>query len=218
MNHFELARFNMIEQQIRPWDVLDNRVLDLMSALPREAFVPEQHRNLAFCDKEIPLAHGQVMMPPRLEARMVQALNVCPDDVALEIGTGSGFVTALLASLCQAVYTVEIHADLLESARVRLEAQGLRNIHYSVGDAAQGWPQKGPYNVIAVTGSVPALPEGLEQSLKIGGRLFVIVGESPAMEALLITRTGENDWVRESMFETDFPALLNCPSCAKFVF
>lgn len=217
-NQFQQARFNMIEQQVRPWDVLDQRVLNVMSDTPREDYVPQQHRNLAFADIEIPLAHGERMMPPRVEGRMLQALNVQPDDVVLEIGTGSGFVTAMLSTLCKAVYTVEIHADMLEAARATLEVSGVRNVSYAVGDASQGWPEKGPYDAIAISGSMPELPDSFKQSLTVGGRLFAIVGEAPAMQAQLIIRTGEKDWTTEVLFETDLQALQNTDKRADFVF
>ncbi|WP_127478810.1 protein-L-isoaspartate O-methyltransferase family protein [Sulfurivermis fontis] len=215
--NLEQARHNMIAQQIRPWEVVDDQVLDLIMRTPREDFVPPPYRNLAFTDIALPLGHGQVMMPPRLEARLLQALAVQPDESVLEIGTGSGYVTALLAQLARHVYSVEIVPQLKQAAEQRLAARGLTNVTVDEGDAAAGWPRRGSYDVIAVTGSLPELPQALQQELNIGGRLFVVVGEAPAMEALLITRVGENHWTRESLFETELPPLQNAPRPPRFV-
>ncbi|MEW6646169.1 MAG: protein-L-isoaspartate O-methyltransferase [Pseudomonadota bacterium] len=215
--NLEQARHNMIVQQIRPWDVVDDQVLDLIMRTPREDFVLPPYRNLAFTDTALPIGHGQVMMPPRLEARLLQALAVQPDESVLEIGTGSGYVTALLAQLARHVYSVEIVPQLKQAAEQRLAARGLTNVTVDEGDAAAGWPRRGNYDVIAVTGSLPELPQALQQELNIGGRLFVVVGEAPAMEALLITRTGENEWARESLFETELPPLQNAPRSQRFM-
>lgn len=215
--NLEQARHNMIVQQIRPWDVADDQVLDLMMRTPREDFVPLQYRNLAFTDTALPIGHGQVMMPPRLEARMLQALAVQPDESVLEIGTGSGYVTALLAQLARHIYSVELVPELKQAAERRLAAHGLSNITLDEGDAAAGWPRHGSYDVIAVTGSLPELPPELQQGLNVGGRLFVVVGEEPAMQALLITRLGENEWARESLFETVLPPLRNARRASRFV-
>lgn len=212
------ARFNMIEQQIRTWDVLDEQVLALLNQVPREQFVPETERSLAFADVSIPLANGQVMMQPKMEARMLQALSVKPTDTALEIGTGSGYVTALLAKLAKHVYSVDIFADFTAAAQTKLERAGIRNVALETGNAAEGWPQHGPYDVIAVTGSCPQLPESYQHLLKPNGRLFVVVGEDPAMEALLFTRAGEGAWSRESLFETSLPPLLHLQPLRRFVF
>ena len=160
--NIEQARFNMVEQQIRPWNVLDQRVLDLMSSTPREEFVPETYRSVAFSDTNIPLPRGQSMMAPKIEARMMQALDVKPNDEALEIGTGSGYVTALLARSCRHVTSVEIHGELSQVAGERLNTAGLENVSLRVGDGVQGWVPGAPYDVIAVTGSVHRL--GLELS------------------------------------------------------
>lgn len=215
--NLEQARHNMIVQQIRPWEVMDDQVLDLMTRTPREDFVPPQYRNIAFTDMEIPLGHGQVMMTPRLEARMLQALAVQPDESVLEIGTGSGYVTALLAQLARHVFSVEIAPDLKRAAEQRLAARGLTNVTQDEGDAAAGWPRHGSYDVIAVTGSLPTLPPGLQQQLNVGGRLFVVVGEAPAMVALLVTRLGENEWAQEGLFETVLPPLQNALRARRFV-
>ena len=205
----EQARFNMIEQQIRPWDVLDYRVLEVLKATPREAFVPAAHRALAFCDISIPLGHNEYMMAPRVEGRMLQSLAIQPGERSLEIGTGSGYVTACLARLGGAVTSVDIHDDFLDQARGKLDAHGIRDVQLLQRDAAGGWDGSERFDVIAVTGSLPQLHEGFHESLAIGGRLFVVVGEPPIMEALLITRISEREWRRESLFETSLPPLVN---------
>jgi protein-L-isoaspartate(D-aspartate) O-methyltransferase len=214
----EQARFNMIEQQIRTWDVLDQRVLDLMARTPREEYVPAKYRSLAFADTNVPLDHGQEMLPPRVEARLLQALDVRPTDIALEVGTGSGYLTALLAAQAKHVYSVEIFEDVLDAARRRLAAQDVDNVTLEVGDAAAGWPLRGPYDIIAVTGSLPLLPAEFQNSLRIGGRMFVVVGETPVMEARLVTRVSSQDWAVESLFETDIRALVNAQQPQRFLF
>lgn len=216
--NFEQARFNMVEQQIRPWEVLDQRVLDLIASVPREDFVPQQYRKLAFSDTRIPLAHGQVMMSPKVEARMLQALDVNPDDKVLEVGTGSGYVTALLAKLAKHVHSVDIYQDFTEAAAAKLEKHGVQNVSLSTGDAARGWDTAAPYDVIAITGSIPLLTGDFQRQLRNGGRLFVIVGESPVMDARLITRLDGHEWSTESLFETDLPALIGSPTPDPFVF
>lgn len=215
--NLQQARHNMVLQQIRPWDVLDQRVLDLLEEIPREEFVPEAYRNLAYADISIPLSHAEVMMPPRVEARMLQALNIQPNETVLEIGTGSGFVTALLARLARHVFSVEIHPDFTAAAAQRLTTRELMNVTLEIGDASHGWTNHGQMDVIAITGSLPILPEVFEQTLKPGGRLFAIVGDSPAMEAMLITRVSEDDFRRETLFETDLPPLRNAKQPNRFV-
>jgi protein-L-isoaspartate(D-aspartate) O-methyltransferase len=172
MNHDE-ARHNMIEQQIRTWGVLDQTVLDLLAQVPREDFVPAAYRNLAFSDLSIPLGNGEVMMPPRVEARLLQALAIKPHETVLEIGTGSGYFTALLAKLARHVFSVEIQAEFLASARKVLEEHDIYNVSLELGDAARGWDRHAPYDVIVVTGSLPILPESCKTQLKVGGRLAV---------------------------------------------
>jgi len=214
----EQARFNMIEQQIRPWDVLDQGILDLLLEVPRDHFVDELHQGLAYADTAIALGHGQVMMHPKIEARMLQALQIHPTDRALEIGTGSGFVTALLANLAHHVTSVDIHADFTEQARQRLKALAINNISLKTGDAAQGWDEGQLYDVIAITGSLPVLPDAFKKIMNRGGRLFAILGEAPVMEAVLIRRIGNNEWTQENLFETELPALLNARAPSTFVF
>ncbi len=213
-----LARENMIQRQIRPWNVLEPRVLDTLARVPREAFVAERFGRMAYSDLQLPIGHGEVMMEPRVEARMLQELDPQPDERALEVGTGSGFITACLAHLTGNVTSVELHADLLDSARQRLAGQGLdRAVRLERGDAALGWSDGQHYDVIAITGSLPELHQGFHTNLTLGGRLFVIVGSGPMMEALCITRTGPNAWSTHSAFDTSVPALRNLPTRSDFV-
>ena len=216
--NLDQARFNMIEQQIRPWDVLDQKVLDVIAAIPRDAFVIPVYRQLAYADVELPLGDGEVMMEPKVEARMVQSLRLTPTDRVLEIGTGSGYATALLARLAGHVYSVERLEALSQRAAARLAEHGIQNVTLKVGDGSAGWPEQAPYDAMAVTGSLPSLDETLQRQLKLGGRLFVIVGEPPVMEALLLTRVGDNDWSRESLFDTELPPLRGLPPRERFVF
>jgi protein-L-isoaspartate(D-aspartate) O-methyltransferase len=215
--NIEQARFNMVEQQIRTWDVLDQQVLDLMAEVPREDFVPAAYRNLAFADTCIPLGHGQSMMVPRVEARMLQALQVERDHRILEVGTGSGFVTALLARLGGHVTSVEIVDSLSSSAQAKLDAHGIENVDLYTGDASHGWERAAPYDIIAVTGSLPMPEDSFQNSLAVGGRLFVVVGREPAMRALLITRSSESQWASECLFETVLPPLAGVQEPERFV-
>ncbi len=214
----EVARLNMVESQIRTWEVLDPRVLELLGRAPREDFVPEQFRNLAFADMNLPLGRGQVMMAPKLEARLLQALEIRTKDRILEVGTGSGYMTLLLASLGSHVYSVDIMPEFKMKAAVNLAAHGITNVTLDVGDAAHGWKRHQPYDAILLTGSVPLLAEAFRQSLAVGGRLVAIVGRSPVMEAILVRRTGPESFTEESLFETCLPALANASAPEKFVF
>jgi len=216
--NIEQARLNMIEQQIRPWEVLDQQVLDAIREVPREDFVPEAWRNLAFADFSIPLEHGQLMMPPRVEARLLQAVAVKPFETVLEVGTGSAYLTALLARAAKHVYSVDIHQEFITAAAPRLAAHGVTNVTLEQGDAADGWDTHGPYDVIILTGSVPQLPEAFRDSLRPHGRLFVITGEPPVMEARLLERGDNNEWSTETLFETDAPALENVAAVQEFSF
>ena len=213
----EQARFNMIEQQIRTWEVLDPAVLDLLKAVPREAFVPERYQGLAFADLEIPLGHGQVMLSPKLEARMLQALGVKKTDSVLEIGTGSGYMTALLAKQAKEVFSVELNSELSSAAAQKLVAHGISNIILEVGDAAHGW-KNDLFDVMVLTGSVPVLPQAFEQQLRVGGRLLAVVGESPVMEAVLVTCVSAGVYRRVSLFETSIPSLLHAEQPERFSF
>ncbi len=214
----ERARFNMVEQQIRPWEVLDPKVLDLLLKVKREDYVPDSHKALAFGDLEIPIGHGEAMLSPKLEARILQALGVNADDRILEIGTGSGYMTALLASQGAHVYSVDIVDDFTVSAGARLARHGIHNVTLETGDAARGWDKHGPYDVIVLTGSTPVLAEAFQQNLKAGGRLFAVVGMAPAMEAQIITCTQTGMYGTTSLFETVIPALRNAPQRTRFVF
>jgi protein-L-isoaspartate(D-aspartate) O-methyltransferase len=180
--------------------------------------VPENYKALAFADMEIPLGEAEIMLAPKIEARMLQALNVQAHELVLEVGTGSGYFTALLAKLARHVFSVEIHANLSKQAKTKLSQTHISNVTLEIGNAANGWPTHAPYDVIAITGSLPVLPMQFKQELKIGGRLIAIVGEAPAMEVLLIQRLSENEWRTTSLFETVVPALLCTAQPSKFVF
>ncbi len=216
--NFERARFNMVEQHIRPWEVLDGRVLSLLESIRREDFVPVKYRKLAFADMSIPLGAGQIMMRPNIEGRVLQALDLGEDETVLEIGTGSGFITACLASLAKRVVSVEVFAELHESAKARLEEKNIRNTELFVGDVMRGWQPEQAHDVVVVTGSVPVVPEPFLGWVNPGGRMFVITGDSPAMEARLLTRLDVTQWREESLFETDLPRLVNAEEPAEFVF
>lgn len=216
--NIEFARTQMVEQQVRAWDVLDMRVLGVIENLPRERFVPERFQELAFADTAIPLAHEQVMMTPKVEGRLIQALNPQPGERALEIGTGSGFLTACLARMGAEVLSLDIFPDFTEQAAATLKSLGIRKVKFDTQDGTRPELGKKRFDVIAVTGSLPVYVDNYAQSLSIGGRLFVIVGESPVMEALLITRVSDTGWSRKSLFETDLPALINAATPDRFVF
>ncbi len=216
--NIEQARHNMIEQQIRPWDVLDQRVLEQMQRTPREDFVLRAYRNAAFTDTMLPIGHDQRMLEPKLEARLLQALAIQPDEKALEVGTGSGYMTALLAGMASEVVSVEIVPELHEEAKARLARHGVDNAVLEQGDASNGWDPQQPYDVIAVTGSLPVLAKGLIQNLQIGGRLFAVVGQEPAMKAMLVTRLSSNDWREDILFETVIPPLMSSQKVQNFTF
>jgi protein-L-isoaspartate(D-aspartate) O-methyltransferase len=214
----ERARFNMVEQQIRPWEVLDQRVLDLLFQVRREEFVPPQYRALAFADMEIPIGHGEKMLSPKLEARLLQELALQPGDKMLEVGTGSGYMTALLASLGSHVYSVDIIAEFTQASGARIASRGINNATFETGDAARGWEKHAPYDAIVLTGSVPVLPEAFQKSLKPGGRLIAIVGEPPVMEARLITCVAAGIYNSTGLFETCIAPLRNALQPERFVF
>ena len=204
----EQARFNMIEQQIRPWDVLDSAVLETMKSIPRENFVPSLQRSFAFADIEIPLGHGESMMYPRMEGRLLQSLAVQPTDTCLEIGTGSGYLAACLAALSKYVYSVDIYEDFVQSAQNNLDALGVSNVSLMVGDAAEDWKeQPNLYNIIAITASMPTYNDKYEKKLKVGGRMFVVVGTN-IMKAMLITRETPSEFSRVELFEADLKPLV----------
>ncbi|HLD08925.1 MAG TPA: protein-L-isoaspartate O-methyltransferase [Methylophilaceae bacterium] len=214
----EQARFNMIEQQIRTWEVLDPTVLDLLKRVPREAFVPPQYAGLAFADLEIPIGHGQTMLSPKIEGRILQALELKKTDKVLEIGTGSGYLTALLAKSAKQVISIDIHPDLSQIAQQRLTQQKISNVTLEIGDAANGWDAHAPYDVIVFTGSLPVPPDNVQQSLSVGGRMFVVIGEAPVMEATIIRRIAANSFKQDVLFETCLPALANAPQPQRFQF
>jgi protein-L-isoaspartate(D-aspartate) O-methyltransferase len=205
--NIELARHNMVEQQVRPWDVLDSRVLEALTAIRREDFVPPACRNLAFADLCLPLGRDEVMMKPVVEGRVLQAVSPTREESVLEIGTGSGFVTACLARLSREVLSIEQHADFADAARTRLHAANVRNAKVEVTEAVRGFDPGRQFDVMVVTGAVHALPQHWRGWIKPGGRLFAIVGASPAQRAILYTCHGETAWEEQTLFETDVPYL-----------
>jgi len=215
---YEQARFNMVEQQIRPWEVLDPKVLDLLHKVKREDFVPQVYRSLAFVDMEIPLGEGELMWAPRVEARVLQALQLKGHERVLEVGTGSGYFTALMAHQASIVVSVELRADLKEVADRKFQAHGLSNIQCRVGDAARDWAKDGNFDVIVLTGSTPLLPEAYLKRLSPGGRLFAIVGEGDAMQATLVTCLAPATFRTDRLFETRVPALKNALQPERFIF
>lgn len=216
--NLEQARSNMVEQQIRTWEVLDEDVLDLLYTVPREEFVPAACRNLAFCDMEIPIGEGENMWPPKFEARVLQALAPRRLERALEVGTGSGYLTALLAHRAAHVYSVEIRPRLAEFGRANLARHGFDNLTLEVGDGAHGYARWAPYDIVVLTGSTPVLPRGVLEALAPGGRLFAVVGDAPVMSAKLVTCTAPGVYRAVDMFETVIAPLVNCEQPARFTF
>ena len=214
----ERARMNMVEQQIRTWDVLDQDVLDLLYVVPREEFVPQQHRALAFSDMQLPLGEGERMWEPKLEARVLQELDVRKSDRVLEVGTGSGYLTALLAHRASHVFSVELKPALAAFGRRNLERHGAENVTLEVGDAARGWPKHAPYQVIVLTGSTPVLARAFYEELEVGGRLFAVVGEPPVMSARLVTCTAPGAYHSVDLFETLVAPLVNAEQRPRFRF
>jgi len=215
--NIEVAREQMIEQQVHAWDVFDERVLAVMREIRREQFAPARYQDVAFADSPIPLAHGQTMLPAKVHGRILQALAVEPGDVALEVGAGSGYLTACLGKLASRVRSLEIFPELAEQARSNLLAARINNVAVEAGDATQ-LNEQSSYDVIAVTGSLPLYDERFQQALRIGGRLFVIVGQAPIMEAWRVMRVGEREWQRQGLFETVVEPLVNAPRPSAFVF
>lgn len=214
----EQARFNMIEQQIRPWEVLDPVVLDLLSEVKREEFVPAEQKLLAFADTMLPLGNGASMLEPKIEARLLQELGLRSTDRVLEIGAGSGYMAALLAARAEFVTSIEIEPALAKLARENLQRAGIANVAVEQSDGLKGWAAKAPYDAIVISGSVPAIPDVLLQQLKVGGRLVGIVGTLPVMSAQLVTRTGEMTFNTVNLFETVAPALRNATAGEQFTF
>jgi protein-L-isoaspartate(D-aspartate) O-methyltransferase len=211
------ARRQMIEQQVRAWDVLDLRVLEAMQRVPREDFAPPAFHDLAFADMSVPLGHGQRMLAPKVEGRILQALELKPDDTVLEIGTGSGYFAACLGALARSVKSIEIHADLAAAARASLDRNDVHNVTIETADAF-GYGDPARYDAVVLTGSLPVYDARFEQWLAVGGRLFVVVGQGPVMEARRMTLEGPGELLRESLFETSMDPLLHAAEPPKFVF
>lgn len=216
--NIEQARFNMIEQQIRPWNVLDQDVLDLLHVVKREQFVPAAYQNLAFADVEIPLPGGAAMLAPKFEARILQEVGVKKHETVLEIGTGTGYMAALLAHRATKVTTVEINPETAELAKKNLANAGIHNVTVEVGNGAQGWEKGAPYDVIVISGALEVLPEAFLKQVKAGGRIAAIIGQAPVMEASVITRTGENTYSTIKVFETNVRYLTGAPVPSHFQF
>jgi len=214
----DLARFNMIEQQIRTWEVLDPVVLDLLGEVHREDFVDASQLGLAFADVELPIGFGQTMLSPKIEGRILQALNIKRTDKVLVVGTGSGYLTALIAKLAKHVDSIEIIPELSKQAEVRLQKQNIHNVTLYVADAFTGYTTDKTYDVIVFTGSLQLHPSAAEAMLNIGGRMFAVVGEMPIMQATLTQRVSEGSCRKETLFETCLPSLVNAPQSVKFAF
>lgn len=213
----DIAREQMVQQQVRAWDVLDERVLDTLRSVPRELFVPAEHRFLAFADAQVPLPHRQHMLRPNVAGRLLQSLELEGAQRVLEIGTGSGFLTACLAATSAAVRSIEIFPDLADFARANLASLGVRNADVATGDATR-LDDSTRYDAIALTASLPVYDERFERMLAVAGRLFVVVGDPPVMEALLVRRVAEDAWARESLFETVLDPLSNASRPSTFTF
>ncbi len=215
------ARNNMTEQQVRPWDVLDQRVLDVLSEIPRDAFLEPGLQGIAYSDFPLPIGHAQHMLKPTVDGRLIQALLLEVTDTALEVGTGSGYLTACLARLCAHVDSIEIIPELAASARERLQTMGVSNVTIRQQDATVIWDARDGYDAIAFSGAIPSIPDFYRNKLKIGGRLFAIIGDNtqPTMEAVLMTRVSDTEWSQESLFETNVDPLVNFDSeSPSFVF
>ena len=216
--NIEQARFNMIEQQIRPWKVLDPQVLNLLSSIPREQFVPEAYQGLAFADIAIPLGNNRFMMHPREEGRLLQAIKPNSNERVLVIGTGTGFLTALLASIAGKVTAIDSNEEFIEATAKNLDALNITNVTLCCSDTNLGYKTNAPYDVIAILGSMQVMSETIKQQLAVGGRMFCIIGKEPTMEALLLNQVRENEWQEEGLFETSVPALENSPEAEQFRF
>jgi protein-L-isoaspartate(D-aspartate) O-methyltransferase len=211
------ARRQMVDQQIRTWEVLDPRVLDVFSAVPREAFVPPEYRELAFADVPIPIGLGQSMLAPKIQGRILQALGVIASDSVLEVGSGTGYLAACLSLLGSKARSIDIHPQFTASATANLRAVPAARVEFETRDAFAAAPL-GEFDAIAVTGSLPVYDARFERSLRIGGRLFAIVGEAPVMDAILVRRVDTAEWIRESLFETVIAPLINATAAQRFVF
>lgn len=211
------ARQQMVDQQIRTWEVLDPRVLDVLAMVPREVFVPPEYRESAFADASIPMGFGQTMLAPKYQGRILQAVGVARTDNVLEVGTGLGYLSACLSLLGAAVDSIDIHPQFTAAATANIRAVPTAKVQFQTRDVFDAAPL-GEYDVIAVTGSLPVYDTRFERALNIGGRLFVVVGAAPVMDAQLIRRVDENEWTRESLFETVIEPLINATAAQKFVF
>jgi protein-L-isoaspartate(D-aspartate) O-methyltransferase len=216
--NFEQARFNMVEQQVRTWEVLDGRVLKLLETTQREDFVPVRYRKMAFADIAIPLDHDQNMMKPVVEGRLLQALEIQADETVLEIGTGSGFITACLAQLAKRVVSVDIHEQFTTEVEGKLRDKKIDNVELETGDVMSGWQPEQAHDVVVVTGSVEDIPDQFRGWVNPRGRLFVVCGDHPAMEARLLTKLNATEWHEESLFETDLARLVNAEKAPEFDF
>ena len=216
--NFDQARFNMVEQQVRPWEVLDERVLELLESTHREDFVPVRYRKMAFADISIPLDHDQTMMKPVVEGRLLQAIGIKDDETVLEIGTGSGFITACLAKMAKQVVSVDIFEQFSRDAAAKLQEIKFENVELATGDVMNGWQPEQAHDVVVVTGSVPEIPDHFRGWVNPGGRLFVVCGDAPAMEARLLTKLNATEWREESLFETDLARLVNSDKAPEFEF
>jgi len=216
--NIEQARFNMIEQQIRTWEVLDPAVLDLLFEVKREDFVPAEHRSIAFADLEVPLGHGESMMQPKVEARILQELAVQPHEAVYEVGTGSGYLTALLAKRARHVTSAEVHGDLSAQAGRNLAGAGIGNVSLLQGDSARAPLSEVPFDVIVLTGSTPVIAQAFLDRLKPGGRLFAVVGDLPVMKAVLVRQPVAGSFQHTELFETLVKPLVNAPQPARFRF
>ena len=216
--NFDQARFNMVEQQVRPWEVLDERVLELLETSHREDFVPVRYRKMAFADLSIPLDHGQKMMKPVVEGRLLQALTLQADETVLEIGTGSGFITACLAQMARRVVSVDVFEQFSTEAAGKLKEKSIQNVEFESGDVLTGWQPEQAHDVVVVTGSVPTVPEHFFGWVNPRGRLFIICGEPLAMEAKLLTRLNATEWREESLFETDLANWIKSVKAPQFAF
>jgi len=216
--NIEQARFNMIEQQIRPWNVLDQDILDLLFVIKREQFVPAAYQNLAFADVEIPLPGGQAMFAPKFEARILQELGVKKHETVLEIGTGSGYMAALLSHRGAKVTSVEINEENKTFAQKNLTRAGIGNVTVELGNGAEGWAKGAPFDVIVISGALEVLPDEILKQVKVGGRIAAIVGQPPVMEACIITRTDENSYNTVKVFETNMQYLVGAPVPSHFTF
>ena len=219
---YNQARFNMVEQQVRPWDVLDPRVLNVIGNIPRELFVPERFKQLAYADMRIPLGtyegHTSHMLNPLIEGRILQSLALNEDDTVLQVGTGTGYMTACMATLARHVDSVDINPEMTALAEKNLAHFEINNVNLSTGDAARKWEQKQYYNCIAIMGSFPSIPNSYKKALREGGRMFVITGDAPVMKAQLVTRISKNEWIIEELFETCVDPMIHAEKPAEFVF